>query len=475
MKHPRSFGKNNDVQTPRHRGVKRCWTAALFLALRLTAGSVAEPFRDGDRVCFIGDSITHQMLYHTEITLFYLTRFPNWRVETVNCGFAGDTAAGAVRRYDWDIAARKPTVATVMLGMNDVNRGLYKPGSTGPDTEAKRAAALDSHIKNMEILAERLHRDGVRLIFMGPSPYDQTGSQSEENLFGVNDALKFCGAAAHKLAEKVQAGWVDFNAPMDAINRAWQAKQPAFTLVGPDRIHPGPAGHLVMAYLFLKAQHAPAVVAEATLDGRQGKVVRQNNCDISDVRMVDGGLTFTCRSGALPFPVDKACGPALEWVPFMQELNREMLTVTGLSGDRYALEIDGALVVKTTAAALAKGIAASTVGRADEDYPRKRRAPAPALRDTPGGLTTSSGRLVQNPADRVRQLIEAARLAEEVDILFQDAAMRDHVCGIPGEIEAAQRGVLRAQTIRQLAPVHAGHDHIRDKQVDRLRLFRGQA
>ena len=356
MKHPRSFGKNNDVQTPRHRGVKRCWTAALFLALRLTAGSVAEPFRDGDRVCFIGDSITHQMLYHTEITLFYLTRFPNWRVETVNCGFAGDTAAGAVRRYDWDIAARKPTVATVMLGMNDVNRGLYKPGSTGPDTEAKRAAALDSHIKNMEILAERLHRDGVRLIFMGPSPYDQTGSQSEENLFGVNDALKFCGAAAHKLAEKVQAGWVDFNAPMDAINRAWQAKQPAFTLVGPDRIHPGPAGHLVMAYLFLKAQHAPAVVAEATLDGRQGKVVRQNNCDISDVRMVDGGLTFTCRSGALPFPVDKACGPALEWVPFMQELNREMLTVTGLSGDRYALEIDGALVVKTTAAALAKGI-----------------------------------------------------------------------------------------------------------------------
>lgn len=316
----------------------------------------AEPFRDGDRVCFIGDSITHQMLYHTEITLFYLTRYPDMRVETVNCGFAGDTAAGAVRRYDWDIAARRPTVATVMLGMNDVNRGLYKPGSTGPDAEAKRAAALDSHIKNMGILAERLHRDGVRLILIGPSPYDQTGSQSEENLFGVNDALKTCGAAARRLAEKLQAGWVDFNAPMEAINRDWQARQPGFTLVGPDRIHPGPAGHLVMAYFFLKAQHAPSTVAEVTLDGRRGEVVRHANCDVSDVRVADGTLTFTCRAAALPFPVDKACGPALEWVPFMQELNRERLTVTGLSGERYALEIDGRRVAETTAAALAKGI-----------------------------------------------------------------------------------------------------------------------
>ncbi|HRR34053.1 MAG TPA: SGNH/GDSL hydrolase family protein [Kiritimatiellia bacterium] len=339
-----------------HNNSVRWWAAALCLSLQLTAGAAAEPFRDGDRVCFIGDSITHQMLYHTEITLFYLTRFPDRQIETFNCGFAGDTAAGAVRRYDWDIAARKPTVATVMLGMNDVNRGLYKPGTTGPDTEAKRKAAIASHIKNMEMLAGRLHRDGVRLILIGPSPYDQTGSQSEENLFGVNDALQACGAAARRLAETLQAGWVDFNAPMEAINREWQARQPGFTVVGPDRVHPGPAGHLVMAYLFLKAQGMPAIVSEMTLDGRQGKLVRHDNCEVSDIHLADGTLTFTCRAAALPFPVDKACAPALEWVPFTQELNREMLAVTGLSGERYALEIDGRRVAETTAAALAKGI-----------------------------------------------------------------------------------------------------------------------
>lgn len=144
---------------------------------------------------------------------------------------------------------------------------------------------IERHIKNMGVLAERLHRDGVRLIFMSPSPYDQTVNQKEENRCGVNDALKACGAAAHRLAETVQAGWADFNTPMEAINRAWQAKQPVFTLVGPDRIHPGPVGHLVMAYLFLKEQQVPSTVSEVSLDGRQGEVIRHANCDVADVHV----------------------------------------------------------------------------------------------------------------------------------------------------------------------------------------------
>ncbi len=340
----------------RHCGLTIIGALVFSLSLRLAANAAAEPFRDGDRVCFIGDSITHQMHYHSEITLFYLTRFPKQKVATFNCGFAGDTASGAVKRYAWDIAARKPTVATIMLGMNDVSRDLYAPNKTGPETEAKRTAAIESHIKNMQALAECLHKDGVRMIFIGPSLYDQTGNQKEENRFGVNDALKTCGIAARRLSEKYHAGWVDFNAPMDAINRTWQAKQPDFSIVGADRIHPGLTGHLVMAYLFLKAQNVPSMVSELLLDGREGDIVRRANCDVSNVRTESGTLSFICQAAALPFPVDSTTEKALEWVPFMQDLNREMLTVTGLKGNRYEILIDGSLVVKTTAAALAEGI-----------------------------------------------------------------------------------------------------------------------
>ena len=344
------------MQTKRPCGLTIVWSVVFSLSLRLTSAAAAEPFRNGDRVCFIGDSITHQMHYHTEITLFYLTRFPKQQLETANCGFAGDTAAGAVSRYAWDIAARKPTVATIMLGMNDVSRGLYEPDKTGPETEAKRTAAIEVHIKNMQALAECLHRDGTRMIFIGPSLYDQTGNQKEVNRFGVNDALKACGAAARRLAETYHAGWVDFNAPMEALNRTRQAEQPGFTIVGADRIHPGQTGHLVMAYLFLKAQNVTPTVSELVLDGRAGAIVRHANCDVSNVRAENGTLTFTCQAAALPFPVDSATEKALELVPFTQDLNREMLTVTGLNGNRYEIVIDDGVVMKTTAAALAKGI-----------------------------------------------------------------------------------------------------------------------
>lgn len=320
----------------------------------------APHFKDGDRVCFIGDSITHQARYHTQIVLFYTTRFPQMRLTTWNCGFAGDTAAGAVKRYEWDIAARKSTVATIMLGMNDVNRGLYAEGMTGPAVEAKRRAAIANRIANMERLAEKLTRDGTRIIFITPSLFDQTGNQKTDKLTGVNDALKACAEADRKLAARLGAGLVDFNGPMEAINRAGQTKDPAFTIVGPDRGHPGSAGHLVMAYLFLKAQGLPRTVAEVAIDAARAQIVKQGNCRVSALAVKDGEVSFTCHANALPFPIDPADEKVLELVPFADDLNQELLHVSGLSEGEYRLSIDGRPILTTTAAALGKRINLAT-------------------------------------------------------------------------------------------------------------------
>ena len=58
--------------------------ALVLLALACPAlSSAPEPkadghalFRDGDRVCLIGDSITHSGTFHSHIFLYYATRFP---------------------------------------------------------------------------------------------------------------------------------------------------------------------------------------------------------------------------------------------------------------------------------------------------------------------------------------------------------------------------------------------------------------
>src|SRR4051794_38094684 len=107
----------------------RSWRSsalALFLAAAPAAAKAADGFylHDGDRVVFYGDSITDQRLYTTFTETFVVTRFPTMDVTFVHSGWGGDRVTGGGggridRRLERDVFAYKPTVVTVMLGMND--------------------------------------------------------------------------------------------------------------------------------------------------------------------------------------------------------------------------------------------------------------------------------------------------------------------------------------------------------------------
>ena len=68
------------------------------------------------------------------------------------------------------------------------------------------------------------------------------------------------------------------------------------------------------------------------------------------------GITFTWTARALPFPIDSAIEPALQWVPFIPDLNRETLQVAGLAPGTYELRIDEAPIRQYSADDLAKGV-----------------------------------------------------------------------------------------------------------------------
>src|SRR5467141_659193 len=66
-----------------------------LLALALLAPGVRGAeflVHDGDRVVFLGDSITEQRLYTTYIEAYALTRHPNWKLSFRNVGWGGDTS-----------------------------------------------------------------------------------------------------------------------------------------------------------------------------------------------------------------------------------------------------------------------------------------------------------------------------------------------------------------------------------------------
>ena len=332
-----------------------------FLAGTLPAGAAAkpthpEPFQDGDRWAVIGDGVTHHGTYQQWINLFYLTRFPDRTIDVYNCGIAGDRAGGAVRRLDWDVLSHQPTVATVMFGMSDVDRSLYGDAPATPSIATQRQAALNAYRVNLRALVEKLQGAGVRVILLTPTIFDQTADLAAPKQTGINEALGECAAFTQELAGETGAAFVDFYDPMMRITHSRQARDPGFTLIGPDRIHPGEPGSFLMAYLFLMAQVGPQDVSRIAVDVKAGRVVEAYNGVMENIVRQADGITFTWTARALPFPVDSAIEPALAWVPFISDLNREMLQVAGLAPGTYELRIDEVPIRQYSADDLAKGV-----------------------------------------------------------------------------------------------------------------------
>ncbi len=207
---------------------------------------------------------------------------------------------------------------------------------------------------------------GTRIVLMGSSPYDETAVIENNMPFRKkNEAMK--RVVDFQKQSAAENGWefLDLNAPMTEINERIQKTNPSFTLCGGDRIHPDNDGHMVMAYLFLKAQgFSGKEVAVIDIDGSKCAVKQSSNCTISDLKKTPEGIRFDYLADALPYPLDTvirgwgyktAQSGAVEVVPFMEEMNKESLRVSGLSGD-YRLIIDDEEIGIWSAAEFTKGI-----------------------------------------------------------------------------------------------------------------------
>lgn len=334
-----------------------------LVALTLHAASAQEasppalvPFEDGIRYAALGDSITRNGLYHSYVHLFHATRFPDRAIEFINSGVSGDNAPGALTRLSWDLFPANPKFVSIMFGMNDVGSTLYTPDQQSPDIEAQRKRQIDLFERNLREIVKTLKDAGIRPFLLTPSIYDDTAAMDCPNNPSRNSGLGEAAARVRGVAADFHLPLVDFHSPMLEINLRNQKEDPSFTLTSKDRVHPDAPGHFVMAYHFLKAQEVPGDVAKVSIQAADGTVTAASNCTVEDVHAGPDGVTFQYLANALPFPVDEAAKPALAWVPFTEEMNRETLGVSGLASGSYRLEIDGKLIRTFTSEELAKGV-----------------------------------------------------------------------------------------------------------------------
>ncbi len=310
--------------------------------------------KGGDTVVFYGDSITEQNFYNQDVELYTDTRFPNLRVHFFDAGVGGDRVTGGGggpidQRLERDVYSEKPTVVTIMLGMND---GGYR--ATTPEIES-------TYVKGYEHILDSIHEHApaARVTLIGPSPYDDVTAPPTFP-GGYNTVMRHFAELDKGLAEKHGAAFADFNPLVVAAIEKAQAMDPRIAkLLVPDRVHPDPLAHWIMAESLLKAWHAPALVSAVTIDAAAGKVVDAQNTTVEPIAKDSDGLHWTETDNGLPLPLvgSNATQALLMQLTDIQEaLNQEPLRVTGLAAGQYKLSIDDAVIGMFSANALAAGI-----------------------------------------------------------------------------------------------------------------------
>lgn len=347
--------------------MKNVFVLLLFMAgfFQCCPAQQIQPFHQGDRIAFLGNSITDGGHYHSYIWLYYMTRFPAQRIDIFNAGIGGDVIKMMYDRLDDDVLSHRPNVIVLTFGMNDTDYGIYLQ----PDAEKLSEDRVKTSYTNYLLMEKRLKAlPSIRKILLTSPPFDETAKLKSPGYPGKNAAMLKINAFMKASAEKNHWGFVDLNAPMSAINLREQAKDSAFSLQGTGRIHPEQDGHMVMAYLFLKAQGwAGREVADVKIDAASKNVQSARNCKITNLAAGAGSVSFDYLAASLPYPIDtfvshggwgetKTQADALKVIPFIQEFNREMLAVNGLADGNYALNIDGEKIGQWTAGELAEGI-----------------------------------------------------------------------------------------------------------------------
>jgi lysophospholipase L1-like esterase len=309
---------------------------------------------DGDRVVFYGDSITDQRRYTVFTETYVVTRFPQMHVTFVHSGWGGDRVSGGGggpidRRLERDVFTYKPTVMTIMLGMNDGRYRAFDP------------AIFDDYANGFKhiIASVKATLPGIRITAIQPSPYDDV-TRAPNFPGGYNAVLVRYGQFLQELARSESLDLADLNTSVvAALEKAKGIDAVNAAKIVPDRVHPDFGGHLLMAGALLKAWHAPAVVTNVEIDAATKRIARQDNTEASELEAGKGGLTWTQADRALPMPLDlknPVMKLSLDASDFVETLNRQMLRVRGLTEGSYGLRIDGESVGIFTGKQFAAGL-----------------------------------------------------------------------------------------------------------------------
>ena len=138
--------------------------AAVVCTTALTPAADAPPLKKGEKIVFLGDSITQAGVgpkgYVTLVKNALAAKHKDLDIEVIGAGISGNKVPDLQRRLEKDVLAKKPTLVVIYIGINDVWHGETDPAK-GTSKEKFEAGLRD--------LVKKIHDGGARVVLCTPT------------------------------------------------------------------------------------------------------------------------------------------------------------------------------------------------------------------------------------------------------------------------------------------------------------------
>jgi lysophospholipase L1-like esterase len=158
----------------------RLLSIVLLLIVAATAAAAdPPPLKKGDRIVFLGDSITQAGVdpkgYVTLIKNQLADKHKDLDIEVIGAGVSGNKVPDLQKRLDKDVLAKKPTLVVVYIGINDVWHSEMKP---------PRGTPKDKYEEGLKEIIGKIKEAGARVVLCTPTVI---GEKSSNKLDGKLD------------------------------------------------------------------------------------------------------------------------------------------------------------------------------------------------------------------------------------------------------------------------------------------------
>lgn len=204
-------------------------SAVMIFSLTAAAEIV---FKNGDKVAFLGDSITYLGAAYPSGYCRLVDSALKWKginCEMIYAGISGHKSNQMLERLDRDVLAHKPQWMLLSCGVNDVWHG-------------ENGVPLPQYKENITKLVDKAQAAGVNVIILASTLIgEDLNGDNNRKLNEYNDFLK-------SLAAEKGLPFVDLNSVMRQRINAMEAdgRTPG-TLLTVDGVHMNPAGNMIMA------------------------------------------------------------------------------------------------------------------------------------------------------------------------------------------------------------------------------------